>query len=293
MVALSKPPNAIEAQRASYPLRMQRSVGHCQVTTKSHQGRTALDDLRQEGASKVMFPRRDNSDWFEAVLVNTSGGLAGGDRFEVAFSGGADTKTVLTNQACEKNYRALGEAASLKIRLQLLPGAELFWCPQETILFNGSRIERSIRVDMDTNSSLVMLETVLFGRAASDEIFKQGSLSDQWRIHMDGRLVHAEALQVDINSAQRLQQAARLGRHTAMSTIIVINPPAGFEARPIQRLSSQLEHGALAASSWSVGDAKKIVVRALARNGYAMRQLLDTVFKTLPFPRPLPRVWRV
>ena len=89
--------------------RFQRSHGNCVISVKRDRGKTVLQDLYQEGASKVLFPRCDGIECFEAILVNTSGGMAGGDIFSSTFQAGSNTNTVLTSQACEKNYRSLGE----------------------------------------------------------------------------------------------------------------------------------------------------------------------------------------
>ena len=51
------------------------------------------------------------------------------------------TKAVLTTQACEKIYRSNGPDADVETRLHVEEGAALAWFPQETILFDGSRLK--------------------------------------------------------------------------------------------------------------------------------------------------------
>jgi urease accessory protein len=44
------------------------------------QGKTRLRDLRQSGSLKLVFPRTHRHD-AEAIMVNTAGGITGGDQF--------------------------------------------------------------------------------------------------------------------------------------------------------------------------------------------------------------------
>ncbi|HBC09391.1 MAG TPA: urease accessory protein, partial [Rhodospirillaceae bacterium] len=74
----------------------------------------------------------------EAVLLNTAGGLTGGDVYGTEALAGPDAFLTLTSQACERVYRATGDQpARVETRLSADAGARLHWLPQETILFDG------------------------------------------------------------------------------------------------------------------------------------------------------------
>ena len=78
-----------------------------------------LDTLRQSGAFKALFPRPEHG--LQAILINTSGGVTGGDRFHVTAHIGTDTHTTLTTQAAERAYRASpGETGHMRSRLSLI-----------------------------------------------------------------------------------------------------------------------------------------------------------------------------
>ncbi|MEM7320604.1 MAG: urease accessory protein UreD, partial [Pseudomonadota bacterium] len=91
-----------------------RSEGEIRLSVKRRADRTVLDRLRQSGSMKGLFPR-DPGRNMQAVLVNTGGGVTGGDRFETAIHAAADTTLTVTTQACERAYRAQpGQVATLK-----------------------------------------------------------------------------------------------------------------------------------------------------------------------------------
>ena len=104
-------------------------------------GGTALRDLHQAGAARVRFPRSHDAAP-EAVLLNTAGGLTGGDRIAVDVNMEADCDATITSAAAEKVYRSLGDPTLIEMGLRLDAGARCLWLPQPTILFNASNLRR-------------------------------------------------------------------------------------------------------------------------------------------------------
>ncbi|MGL4243297.1 MAG: urease accessory protein UreD, partial [Beijerinckiaceae bacterium] len=56
----------------------------------------AIGDLLQEGCGRILFPARAADDPVQAVVVNTAGGLTGGDRFDVAVKVEAGARAFVT-----------------------------------------------------------------------------------------------------------------------------------------------------------------------------------------------------
>ena len=79
----------------------------------------------------------------------------------------------------------------------------------------------------------------MLGRAAMGETLASGALSDQWRIHRAGRLVHAEALRIDGDIARATAGPATLGGARALATLVHVAPggrsPARRRPRPARR----------------------------------------------------------
>lgn len=91
--------------------RMQRAFGRGECSVKNRGGVTALDRLWQEGCAKLRLPKHGQG--FEAVMINSSGGLTGGDEMHWAFKAANQTELTVTTQACEKVYASSGGSASV------------------------------------------------------------------------------------------------------------------------------------------------------------------------------------
>ncbi len=131
--------------------------------------------MHEAGSLRVRFPSPETRA-LAAVLVNTAGGVAGGDRFGISIDAGQDTALTLTTAAAEKVYRSHGPSATIDVSLRVAGGAHLAWLPQETILFDRARLARRIDIELDENASLLLAEIVVFGRAAMDETHARGRI---------------------------------------------------------------------------------------------------------------------
>jgi len=161
-----------------------RARGQSYVRLKARDGGTHIADLRMAGASKVLFPRGQD---MTAVLLNTSGGVTGGDLFRHRCSLEPQTQASITTQAAERLYRAQnGQMGTIATRLQIGPGARLNWLPQETIVFNGSSAQRSLTADIAQDAELLAVEPLIFGRRASGEALDIAHMTDRWTIRRGG-----------------------------------------------------------------------------------------------------------
>lgn len=194
---------------AASPAVLQRSRGACRLAFEHRDGRggpccvgpdrTILAENVQSGTAKVRAMRLDNGGFKEAVLINTSGGLTDGDRFDVEARWDTGAQAIVTTQAAERIYRARHgqDAASLATRLNVAPGAQAVWAPQETIVFDGGRFSRTTHIDVASDGELIACEALVFGRTAMGEAVNTGSVHDAWRVRVDGRLVYADRLALD------------------------------------------------------------------------------------------------
>src|SRR5271165_5643306 len=131
-------PRAVEAPGDARA--RQRADAHARASFARAGARTEPERLFETGGLRWRFPRSTNP--CEAVIVNTGGGVAGGDSYRIALSLEAGAAVEATTTAAEKIYRSDGPAARIATTLALEPGARLRWLPQETILFDGAALER-------------------------------------------------------------------------------------------------------------------------------------------------------
>ena len=197
-----------------------RASGRIALSVAADAGRTRRRRVQEAGSLRVRFPNVTTGA-LEAVIVNTGGGMTGGDRFAIAIEVGAGANLVAGTAAAEKVYRSTGADAALDVSLTLAAGARLAWLPQETILFDRARLARRIDIDLDENAALIMAEAIVFGRAAMGESVREGFWSDRWRLRRGGRLVFAENVRLDGAIADKLARSAVAAGAIALATVLI------------------------------------------------------------------------
>ncbi|HTM78584.1 MAG TPA: urease accessory protein UreD [Devosia sp.] len=264
---------------------MQRARGVGRIATKLRDGASVLDTLYQDGCAKIRLPHT-HSPALEAVLINTAGGLTGGDHIQWRAEAAAGGQMVLTTQACERIYRSLGPTARVDTHLTVGADAHLDWLPQETILFAASKLDRRIEIDLAEGASLTAIEAVLLGRDAMGEVAEDAWLRDNWRIRRHGRLIHAEATLLSGSGCERAAMPLLAGAR-AFATIVHIHPLAAGRLDAIRALMPPAS--TIAASA--IGE--RLVVRALAESGLALRRLITPILAELAGAGALPRLWHL
>jgi urease accessory protein len=198
-----------------------RARGAVSFDVANENGVTRRGALHESGSLRVRFPSPEG-EGLSAVFVNTAGGVAGGDRFEIDISAGERAQLTLTTAAAEKVYRAPDSAAELSIALKAADGAKLAWLPQETILFDRARLSRRIDIDLAEGASLLACEIVVFGRAAMGETMRNGALVDRWRVRRGGRLVFAETVRLEGDIGHKLARPAIAKGAAAIGTLLIV-----------------------------------------------------------------------
>jgi len=255
------------------------------VTFDVHQveGVTRRRHLHESGSLRVRFPSPE-ADGLSAVFVNTAGGIAGGDRFDIDIATGEQSRLTVTTAAAEKIYRAAGPAARLNITLKAAAGSHLAWLPQETILFDGARVSRRIDIDLAVGASLLLCEIVVFGRAAMGERMRHGEFVDRWRLRRGGRLVFAETLRLDGDIGEKLTRPAIAKGAVAIGTALIVPGDAALVDR-IRELSESFG-GEVGISSWNGFAMARFCAQDAARLRADMMAVLGRASGAA-----LPRLW--
>jgi len=240
--------------------------------------------VHEEGALRVRFPNVAGHDALEAVVVNTAGGMAGGDRFDLDIAVGPGAKLTVTTAAAEKIYRSLGPDAEIRVKLDISSSGTLGWLPQETILFDQIRLRRSIEADLAPDASLLLAEGVVFGRAAMGETLAHGHFFDRWRVRRAGVLIFAESLRMDGAIADQL--ARRAVARGAVAIASVLRVPGDQAAVAAVRAKKNDFAGEVGVSTWN-GLA---LARLVAPDGAALHRDLIAVLTAFG-NMPLPRLW--
>ena len=267
--------------RVSKPV-MQRAKGVLRIGFDNRRGRSSLSDLHQAGCLKAMLPRTHSS-VPDAVMINTAGGLTGGDSLSVNVRVEAGAELRLATQAAERVYKTVDGPAQSDLRFFLGEEARFDWLAQETILFEAGQLERKITVDMTETASALCVEPIILGRTAMGERVTSGVLKDQWRVHRGGRLIYADTLR--LGDFDELRHPAALGDAIAIASVLFVDGQAADRRDGLKELLSgePVEAGC---SAWN----GFLLARLLSPDAAALRRALIKVMTFLRGREP-PRVW--
>lgn len=260
------------------PPKLERTKGRAMAAFGLRNGVTRLADLAQEGSAKLLLPRIQGARP-EAVFLNTSGGLTGGDRLSFALSLAEGTSLAATTQTAERAYLSQHGAAHLSFEAKLARGASLHWLPQETILFQGAHLDRETRVDLDQDAELLLCESLTLGRHAMGETLTRAYLTDQRFITRAGRPVWAEGL---LLTPEILAEPRLLAHARAFGVLALISQGAEDALADLPRCDG----ARIEASGWD----GRALIRIAATSGFALRRQMAALIVKLS-RRALPRVW--
>ncbi|MCW2336090.1 urease accessory protein [Sphingobium sp. B2D3A] len=262
-----------------------RSHGTLSLRFEQRAGKTVLRRRQEGGCLRVRVPRGPA---VEAVVINTSGGLCGGDSIDQRVAWAEDTASLLTTQAAEKVYGSTGPACTVATRLHVGPRASAEWLPQETILFDGARLERMTDIALEADAALLWCESVVFGRLARGEQCSTGQLLDRVRVRRGGALIYADALALGKAPAAQLSRPALGNGALASAVLLAIGGDALTRLDAVRAALEDHPDVLAGASLWN----GILAVRLLARDPPALRRCLAASLKLLRGRPDLPGLWR-
>lgn len=268
------------------PPRLARSVGSLRLTLKRRGDLTVADRFFQSGCLKARFAAPDPRRTADLILINTAGGLTGGDNLAIDVCWGQATHSTVTSQAAEKIYRSIAGTARITTVLEIGPEACGEWLPQETILFNRAALERDITVHLARGARFLGLEAVIFGRSAMGETVVVGRLRDAWRVRREGRLIYADALDMNGAIAETMRKRAIAGGANALATLLWTGPEAAAMRDRLRAVFG--DEAGVACSSWE----GMLAVRFAADAGATLRRQIVQALGVLRPGRTLPRLWQ-
>lgn len=262
-----------------------RACGAASLRVSADARGTNIAGLRQSGSLKLLFPRRRTPE-LQAVAINTAGGVTGGDTFALSLRADSGTELTLTTQAAERAYQAQpGQRARIENRICVADGARLNWLPQETILYRGCSVERSLAVDMAAAGSLLLAEPLVFGRTAMGETLTEADFRDRIEIRRNGQIVFLDAMTLSGDLAEHLARPTIAAGAGAMVSLVYIAPDA--EAQ-LPRLRAMLPETGGA----SLLHDDILFLRLLSADSFALRVPLIPILNHLT-GNALPRTWMI
>lgn len=213
----------------------------------------------------------------QGIILNTAGGVTGGDSFATQVHVAPDSACCLTTQAAERLYCAQGTEEG-RIDTRVTVAGKLTWLPQETIVFNGARVRRRFEAEIGAGGRLLFVEPVVYGRLAMGESLTQAAFRDSVTLRREGALLYRDTVQFEGDIARQLDRPAIGNGARAMALVLYAGPDAEAYVAAARRVTpavSLIREGLLAA-------------RLLAADAFDLRRALVPLITQFT---DLPRSW--
>jgi urease accessory protein len=252
-------------------------------------GRTRLVERRHKGPLIVQRPFYPEGDPCHVYLVHPPGGVVGGDELRIDVQVDPGAHALITTPAATKFYRCDGRISSQTQELHAA-GATFEWLPQENIFFPGASSRLRSRIDVAAGGRFIGWELQCLGRPANNEAFGYGTVDSRCEIHLDGRRVLIDQLQVE--GQDQFAAAAGMRDHAMAASLYAL--PA--DEAMLQQVQSLLDERFADAAIGATLLDSVLAVRMLGQNTEDIQAVLVPVWEALrqallglePCP---PRIW--
>ncbi len=267
----------------------------------SHDGRTKLHVTAQHPPLRVIRAFEHQDDVALVHLHNVSGGVLGGDQFEIAVKLDANAHAMLTTTGANRIYRhrAGYETAAQTMQIMLAENSIFEYIPDTTIPFAQSRYQQTTHITLRPGARLFWSELLAPGREAADERFAWAQYGNDVTIVANGRPILRERWQID-PAVQPVPSLAYMGdwMHTATFVVCV----CGMSAADLHTLETALTTIAHRLSDgrtvWGVSRLVQdgVIVRGLSKVGRTLPSQIEQfhsearqaiIGKTLVLPRKI------
>jgi urease accessory protein len=175
---------------------------------------------------RLLLPRNHgHAVW--AYQASLGGGLVDGDHVTLRVRVGAGATALVTTQASTKVYRS-PRGCRQRVEAEVADGGLLILAPDPTVCFAGARLAQETTVRLGEGASLVLIDAITCGRAASGERWAFASYRSAVSVRRGDALLLRDAIELD---AAHGDIAARMGRFEALATVIAAGPVGGPAGR--------------------------------------------------------------
>ena len=257
--------------------------------------RTVMTERNHFGPLRILKPLYpEGHDICHGVIVHPPGGIVAGDSLVVNVQVDAKAHALITTPGTQKWYRSSGKSASAVTRLRIADGATLEWMPQETMVFDGTRAEQVLEVELAPGARFFGWEMLCLGRTTRGERFTTGEFRQRIRLVRDGVPLWRESMLLLGNDPLMTSPLGLRGLPVMATAWIVFPHDAHDSATLLSDVRAALNDAPLAAASSP--EPGLIVVKAIGDAPEAVRNLLANVWSKIRIQvirrKPeLPRIW--
>ena len=245
--------------------------GKLHVRLSAGDGSTHVSDGYAHAPFHYLPPRAFAGEPPLLTIVNSSGGVLGGDQLEMRIELDPGAMLTLRTQSATRLHRSNGEAACSLCRFSLGADARLDYFPDEIIPFAGSDYEQLTMIDLAPGATALVGEVVTAGRLAREERFAFTRLALDLRCTGGGRLLLRDRAEIR-PAEQHLAAKAILAEATVWATFyyFTLSPLEGGFVERIDEALCAVESGVGGASRSLCG----VIGRVAATSVQAVHEAL-------------------
>ena len=260
--------------------------------------KTILSKNRHFGPLMVQKPFYPESPKVcHVYLLHPPGGVVHGDQLKIDVTIEPSAHALITTPAAGKFYRSNGQFASLTQTLQVEDSALLEWLPQETLLFNASKVHLKTLITLSKNARFIGWEMLCLGRKASAEPYIAGECRQHFELWRDNKPLFIERCQIE-GRASMLKEKWGMDHWPLTATLIATNCTK-TQLKAVQELFEQLSTAAQPGFRGHISVTLKedlLICRFLGEQAEHARYCFIEVWKLI---RPavmkqdaqIPRIW--
>lgn len=232
----------------------------------------------------------------EHILVHPPGGIAGGDRLDIAITVGLDAHVRLTTPGATKWYRGAGLRAEQTITATVASGASLELLPHEHVVFDEADASSSLAIELAAGARFIGWDLVALGRRAGDIPFVSGAWRSALSLTLDGRKVFDDRLVLAAASPLRASPIGLSG-YDAMGTALFVGIVSEIETTIDTLRADTLAHPVFSGIRTGLTQLPGVLVaRALAPTTEPIFRWFTSLWSTLVptihgRPARPPRIW--
>ena len=171
-------------------------------------------------------------------LLHPPGGVVHGDQLKIDIKVEPAAHALVTTPAAGKFYRSNGQFASLSQTLQVGDSALLEWLPQETLLFNASKVHLKTQITLSKNARFIGWEMLCLGRKASAEPYTTGECRQYFELWRENKPLFIERCRIEGKSSMLKEKWGM--DHWPLTATLIATHCAEEQLTGVQELFAQL-----------------------------------------------------
>lgn len=291
----------LEPSVAGMGVKAAGTLGHgaARLSVGQRAGRSFLDERYFTDPYRIFTPRVAQGEPVSIVLSTLSGGLVGGDRLSFDGHVKAEASAQFVGQAAEKVYRSSGLTTQVEFALSAEAGGWLEQVPQETILFDGSKLDRRFTIRTAKGARAMIGDMVVLGRLAMGERFETGAFADTWKLYHGETLVWCDRMGFAGERISRAKDDAfGLGGAQAFATVLYVGEDAELVVSLVRESAVQQQAEALGLRLGVTCLGSHTLIRLMGLVPQQVRVVLGELWKLVRADRGgyaarLPTLWSI